>query len=188
MDWNDLKYFLSVARTGSLTQAAIDCQVSPSTVSRRITVLEKCIGTSLFIRHQTGYFLTDIASDIVESARTIENDISALERIISNINHNPSGKVRLAVPENFATYIVIPKLPQFIASYPDIQIEFVTGVNTVGLARNEVDIALRLIRPEKGNLLIKKIGKIDSAIYGSTQYLLHHPVIDQSLSQHAFIT
>jgi molybdenum-dependent DNA-binding transcriptional regulator ModE len=80
LDWNDLRYFLGVARSGSLTQAASDLRVSQSTVSRRISELEESVGMPLFARHQTGYFLTDEGREVLKHAEIVEDSIMALER------------------------------------------------------------------------------------------------------------
>lgn len=80
MDWNDVRYFLTVARTASLTQTASELKVSQSTVSRRIVELEENLGVALFQRHQTGYFLTDEGREVLRHAETVEDSILALER------------------------------------------------------------------------------------------------------------
>ncbi|WP_434777113.1 LysR family transcriptional regulator [Neisseria sp. Ec49-e6-T10] len=186
MDWNDLKYFSHIAKTGSLTNTALKYGVSISTVARRMSALEDGLGLPLFIRHQTGYTLTDAAVNILERVQTIEHELSALERVTNSMNDYPSGVVRLATPDTIATHIIIPALPKFKALYPDITLELITGVGMVGLAGNEVDIALRLVRPQKGNVTVQKIGIMTSAIYGSHQYLQEHPV-NNVLTGHRFV-
>lgn len=96
MDWNDLRFFLGVARTGSLTKTATDLRVSPSTVGRRVTAFERSLGTRLFVHHQTGYFLTDEGRDVLRQAEAIEESYVTLERGASSLDASASGVVPLA--------------------------------------------------------------------------------------------
>jgi DNA-binding transcriptional LysR family regulator len=175
MDWDDLQFLLSVARTGSLTKTGTDLRVSPSTVGRRVASLEKSLGTLLFARQQTGYVLTDQGREVVRRAEAIENGILALERGSANLDSRVSGSVRLATTENLSTYIIIPALDSFARQYPSIRLEVVTGVKTVGLARHEADLALRLVRPERGNLTLRKLGTMSYAVYASRDYIQRCP-------------
>lgn len=178
MDWNDLKYFLAVARSGSLTQAATELAVSQSTVSRRITELEQSIGTILFQRHQTGYFVTDEGGELLCHAERVEESIMALERGAAGLDKKPAGSVRLATSENLATDLIIPALPAFRERYPGICLEIITSTVTAELNRREADIALRVVRPNRGNLKVRRIGHMTYSVYGSRGYLERHPHID----------
>ncbi|MFG1175589.1 LysR family transcriptional regulator [Erwiniaceae bacterium CAU 1747] len=189
MDWNDLRFFLTVARTQSLTKTAAVLKVSQSTVARRIGALESSLHTRLFVHHQTGYFLTDAGQDVLDYAEEVEGKILALESHISGTDMRPAGKVRLATAMTLASHLIIPALPRFNARYPDIVLEVITGINTVSMSRHDADIALRLIRPEQQSLRIRKVGRIGSAVYGSKTYLDRHPTVDGDLQQgRGFIT
>lgn len=175
MDWNDLRYFLAVARTGSLTLASSDLGSSQSTVSRRISELEKSIGTSLFRRHQTGYFLTDGGQEVLRHAELVEDSVMALERAASGLDRSPVGTVRLATSDNLATDLVVPALLAFRERYPGICLEILTGTATTELERREADIALRVVRPTGGNLKIRRVGHMTYSVYGSRDYVERHP-------------
>lgn len=176
MDWNDLRYFLGVARSGSLTCTAAELRVSQSTVGRRIAALEESLGTRLFVHHQSGYFLTDQGREILLQAETVENDITALARGARGLDADASGVVRLATAENLATHLIIPALPRLTERYPNLRLEIVTATETIGLSRHEADMALRLSRPEHGNLTVRKLGTMANAVYGSKDYLRRHPL------------
>lgn len=189
MDWNDLRFFLTVARTQSLTKTASELQVSQSTVSRRIDTIEKSLRTRLFTHHQTGYFLTDAGQNVLKYAEEVEEKVLLLERKISGLDLRPSGTVRLATAETLASYLIIPQLPRFVAQYPDITLEIITGINTVSLSRRDADMALRLVRPEQNSLKIRKVGSMTSAIYGSKKFLELNPAPDSApLEGRNFIT
>jgi DNA-binding transcriptional LysR family regulator len=111
VDWNDLRYFLGVARSGGLTRTASDLRVSQSTVSRRISEFEASLGMTPFARHQTGYFLTDAGSEVLRHAETVEESILALERSATGLDKAPAGTVRLSTSESLATDLIIPAMP-----------------------------------------------------------------------------
>jgi len=178
MDWNDLRYFLAVARTGSLTLASSSLGVSQSTVSRRIGELETSIGTSLFRRHQTGYFLTDEGQEVLRHAELVEDSVMALETGAAGLDRNPVGTVRLATSENLAIDLVIPALAAFRERYPGIRLEILTGTATAELERREADIALRVVRPVRGNLKFRRVGHMTYSVYGSREYVERHPARD----------
>ncbi|WP_186102385.1 LysR family transcriptional regulator [Burkholderia gladioli] len=178
MDWNDLRYFLSVARSGSLTQAAGELKASQSTVSRRIGELEGSLGMSLFARSQTGYVLTDEGREVLRHAEQVEDSILALERGAAGIEKSPVGTVRLATSENLATDLVIPAMPAFRERFPGICLEIITSTVTAELGRREADIALRVVRPTRGNLKVRRIGHMRYSVYGSRDYLARHPAVD----------
>lgn len=188
MDWNDLRYFLCVARGGSLTQAAGELNVSQSTVSRRIGELEASLGVSLFARSQTGYLLTDEGREVLKHAEQVEDGIMALERGAAGIDKTPAGTVRLATSENLATDLIIPAMPTFKARYPGICLEIITSTATAELGRREADIALRVVRPSRGNLKVRRVGHMTYSVYGSRKYLEENPAVEgQPLGGRQFI-
>jgi len=178
VDWNDLKYFLEVARGGSLTRAADVLRVSQSTVGRRIAELESRLATRLFARHQTGYFLTDEGRELLGRAEAAEDNMLAFERGASGLAPAVSGIVRLATTENLATDLVIPALPRFVARHPQLRLEIVTTTATVELGRRDADLALRVVRPSQGNLKMRRLGEMTHGVYGHRDYLARHPARD----------
>ncbi|MDD7998235.1 LysR family transcriptional regulator [Kosakonia radicincitans] len=175
MNWDDLKYFLNVARSGNLTKAAMVLKVSQSTVSRRITELENSLGTRLFERYQTGYFLTDEGQRILRCAVSAEEQIWAVEREAAGINEQVSGTVRLATSDNLATDLIIPSLYILTARHPDLHLDITANTVTVPLGHREADLALRVVRPASGNLKLRQLGQMSYAVYASRRYLEKHP-------------
>jgi DNA-binding transcriptional LysR family regulator len=189
LDWNDLKYFLEVARGGSLTRAADVLRVSQSTVSRRIAELEARLDTRLFARHQTGYHLTDEGRELLGRAEAVEDNMLAFERGASGLSPGVSGLVRLATSDNLASDLVIPALPRFVARHPQLRLEIVTTTAAVELGRRDADLALRLVRPSHGNLKARRLGAMSYGVYGHRDYLARHPApADDPLAGRAMIT
>lgn len=175
MNWDDIRIFLAVVRKGSLTAAGIDVCMSASSVGRHIDELEHRLGAALFLRSQAGYAISDIGLEILADAERAESSVIDIIRKASSSTERLIGTVRVALPENFATHLILPKISQFIEKYPAISLEFVTNVRLANLTRREADIALRLIRPEIGSLVVSRIAQMATALYASSEYLAQNP-------------
>ncbi len=170
MDWNDLAFFLAVARNGSLTAAARILKTSAPTVGRRIALLEELLGVHLFDRRQSGYHLTETGFSLFATAETAENAVLSFEREGIGRDASPSGIVRLAATDDMAALVIAPLLGGFRARYPEVYLEIVAGVGLTDLYRREADIALRATRPSQNDLVIRRIGKVDFALYAARSY------------------
>ena len=170
-DWDDLRFFLAVARTGSLVAAAATLDVGASTVGRRLARLETALGTVLFSHHTTGYALTEQGRALLERATLVETSIGELETVAAGSASEPEGTVRLATAENLANFVIIPALPGFRERWPNIVLEIVTGVAPVNLTRREADLAVRLVRPTSGNVMLRRLGTLGYGLYGSPGYV-----------------
>jgi DNA-binding transcriptional LysR family regulator len=167
MEWDDFKYLLAVARTGSLTGAAQVLKTSAATVGRRIALLEKRLGARMFDRSQTGYALTESGEAIRLKAEEVEEAVLSLEREAFGRDLRASGKVRVATAEDIASFIVAPKLPQFRKTHPGIVVELVSSWDVANLTRRDADVALRTARPTHGDYVIRQAGTWKCALYVS---------------------
>jgi DNA-binding transcriptional LysR family regulator len=170
MEWDDLKHFLAVARTGSLVKAAQALKSSAATVSRRIAALERRLGARLFDRKQTGYLLTESGEAIRLKAEDVEEAVLAVEREALGRDLRPSGKVRVAASDDIATHLITPNLPDFQRRFPDIALELVVGIDLVNLTRREADIALRGVRPTHGDFVVRRVGSWPCGLYAARSY------------------
>ncbi|KAA8997661.1 LysR family transcriptional regulator [Affinibrenneria salicis] len=175
IEWGDVPVFLTLARLGTLTATAQRLKMAPSSVSRHIEHLEQDLGVALFQRSPQGYVLTESAQSIIKHAEVAESAIDDFIRQSSGFAQDVAGTVRIALPENFATQLVIPALPVFQTQYPDLRIEIVSNVRMANLTRREADIAIRLLRPNYGNFVASRIGQMESGLYASSDYLATHP-------------
>jgi DNA-binding transcriptional LysR family regulator len=172
LDWNDLRFFLCVAKGGGLTPAAQQLRVSPATVSRRIDALEQSTGMALFLRRQTGYVLTEEGERLLASALPVEHAVQGLLRQaqLADTEDPWRGTVRIATADAVATAWIAPHLPAFLDAHPGLQIEILTGFNLVNLSRRDADIALRMTRPakdEEGDYVAVRAGAMPFAAYAS---------------------
>jgi DNA-binding transcriptional LysR family regulator len=170
MEWDDFKYFLAVARSGSLTGAARGLKTSAATVGRRILALEGRLGVRLFDRGQTGYALTESGEAIRLKAEEVEEAVLSVEREAFGRDLRASGKVRVATAEDIASFIVAPRLTEFRRSHPGIVLEMVSSWDVVNLTRREADVAIRTVRPTQGDFVVRQVGVWNCALYVCKTY------------------
>lgn len=171
MDWNDLKYFLAVAHGRTLTAAANQLHVSPSTVSRRIENLEAALQVKLFRPKRDGYDLTASGQDLLSSGERAEANIRVFERAALGKEDAQTGPVRIDVPELLGQVVLLPALTPFLLKHPKITLEMHNNVQPTRLAGEEADIVLRLSRPVRGNYHLRKAGTVSFGFYASRKYL-----------------
>ncbi|WNG54500.1 LysR family transcriptional regulator [Archangium gephyra] len=170
-DWNDLRYFLAIAREGTLASAARSLEVDASTVGRRLAALEEELGSKLFDRTPSGLVLTDAGRGIHSAVEEMEAAALAVERRASGEDARLEGVVRITLTEAFAVDIVLPRFATFRERHPGIEVQFLTDYGALDLARREADIAIRLTRPQGDTLVARKVGEIAIAPYASESYL-----------------
>lgn len=163
LNWDDLRLFLPVARSGSLTEAAHLLKVSISTVARRLAQLEADLGLSLFLRSQSGYALTADGQKLLEKAAAVETAILGVNRLADA--GAVSGRVRVALPEGYALHIVLPRLAAFRAQHPAITLDLITGPFRLDLMRRESDLAVRLVKPVENDLVTRRLGAMAHGLY-----------------------
>jgi DNA-binding transcriptional LysR family regulator len=167
LNWDDVRLLLLVARTRSLSAAAVQLGVSPSTVGRRIALLERALGVTLFVRHASGYRLTEDGTSLLEDARRIEDAIVQLQGRSADASAAPRGHVRLATNEALANLLILPRWAEVAPRYPQLVLELMTGAAIQDLYRRDADLALRLVRPEAGGLTVRKLGVQAYAVYAA---------------------
>ncbi len=170
-DWNDARYFLAAARTGSSAHAAALLNVNQSTVSRRIVAMETALNTALFNRTARGLTLREEAETALSLAEDMERAALEMVRRLDSRRNRLEGVVRLTMVEEVAAMWIAPALPEFRRRWPGVRLELLTGNRTFDLARGEADVSLRMMRPREGALFARKIGEYGFAIYGSKAYL-----------------
>jgi DNA-binding transcriptional LysR family regulator len=170
MEWDDIKHFLAVARSGSLTDAARELKSSAATVGRRVAELETKLGARLFDRSQAGYSLTECGEAVRLKAEDIEESVLAIEREAGGRDRRATGRVRLATTDDMAAYLVAPRLADFRRDYPGISLAIVSRLDLANLTRRDADIALRGARPQHGDYVVRRVGRVDFAVYASKAY------------------
>lgn len=189
-DWNDLRYFLAVARHGSTTAAARALQVDQSTVQRRVTEFERRIGQPVMRRTPAGYRLTEFGQQLVPVAEQAVQGLLAFEQHVGQLRRNVGGVVRMTCPEPILQRLTASGLfERFAASYPGVQVEFVVSDRYVDLAAGEADLALRSGDTDDAALVGRKIADSVWAVYGSREYVDRHgqPANVADLARHRLV-
>lgn len=178
LDWDDLRFFLAIVRTGSLSAAARELRVTQSTAGRRLASLESGLGTRLLHRTPDGYVPTLAGEAILGQAERIEREALAVERTVGGRDTLLEGVVRVTAVETLASHVLAPAFCALQAGNPEIGIELLANVRHMSLAMREADIALRLTRFEQHDLVARRIGTMAYGLYASPAYLERHGMPD----------
>jgi DNA-binding transcriptional LysR family regulator len=188
--WDDLRFFLAVARTGSTLAGAKALKVSQTTAARRVAALEEALGLQLFERRQAGYALTPAGEALVAQAEGVERAAGAFAEVAAAQARDASGIVRLTTVEVYATTLLPPLLMALREAHPGIRIELDTTEMPRDLATGEADVALRGGAPvDAPGLVGRRISADPWTVYCSRAYaeanglpataaeLANHPII-----------
>ncbi|MEQ9225716.1 MAG: LysR family transcriptional regulator [Parvibaculum sp.] len=189
-DWNDLRYFLAVARSGTTLAASRDLRVSQSTVARRIVALEEELRLPLFDKRQSGYVLTEAGTALREAAQQAETSMLAFGAKATAQQRGLSGTVRLTTNDLFANVVLVEAMASFSAAFPDLRLEVVVADRFLDLADGEADIALRVgPRPTEPELFGRCLLIDNWSFYCSRSYAdLHgHPKSAEELGTHTIV-
>jgi DNA-binding transcriptional LysR family regulator len=188
-DWNDLRYFLAVARTGSTIAAAKALGWSQSTVQRRLARLERQLGCKLVERHPTGYRLTALGEDLRRYAEEVEEAVAVFERHLAASDKRLTGTVRVTCPEGLVDPLLTPLVDAFQARYPGLRVDLIVTERFLDLSKGEAEIAVRGGEPRDPVLIGRKIADNPWAVYASRSYIERHgrPERPEDINHHAII-
>lgn len=122
LDWDDLRVFLAVADAKSVNKAAATLLLVPSSVSRRIEDLEERLEVKLFNRSKTGMTLTDAGDDLRDKALSMQRFADDIERSVRARDRKEEGLVTISAPDGIGTLWLAPRVADFLARNPKIQI------------------------------------------------------------------
>lgn len=171
MNWDDLRLFLAVARTGSISGAANQLGVQHSTVSRRMRQFEEKLGARLIERKKSGYELTQAGENLKDAATRIEREIIAVDGTLHGKDTNLFGPLRVTAINNMAASILMPMFASFSEKYPQVKLHIMVSNVDASLSQREADVAIRLTNSPTDTLIGKRIVTVASTIYGSRDYL-----------------
>ncbi len=165
-DWDDVRYFLAVARQGSLSAAARLLGVNHSTVLRRIAGLEAALGVRLFDKLPRGYVLTAAGEDLHRTALSMEETYAAASRRLSGRDAQLHGTLRVTTVDIMAMHVLPRHLVAFRALHPGIRVDVTVAEASLSLTRREADVAIRLIAEPPDNLVGRALSGLAFAPYG----------------------
>jgi len=189
-DWNDLRYFLAVARHRSTLAAGRALKLSQSTVQRRLAELERRLGRKLVKRHPTGYRLTELGEEMLPYAERVEQAVLAFQQHVDAAKRDVLGVIRVTCPEPLVYRITQSSLlDRFHARYPGLRVEFVMSDKYLDLAKGEADVALRSGDTTDDELVGRKIADSIWAVYAGRKYIERHGRPDrvEDLARHSLV-
>ncbi|WP_227267879.1 LysR family transcriptional regulator [Roseobacter weihaiensis] len=176
-NWDDLRLFLAVARTQSLSGAGRLLRLDPATLGRRMQKLEAALQATLFSKSPQGYALTDAGAALLLRAEQAETAMRAAVADIPAQGDRLKGQIRIGAPDGAANYL----LPQVCAAIalenPDLEIQIVALPRVFNLSRREADMAIGVSAPTAGRLIVQKITDYHLHLAASEAYLSTNPPI-----------
>lgn len=175
MDWEDLRYFLAVARGGSMSAAARALKVDHATVGRRLTALEASLDVRLVDRLPRSSRLTALGREVHDRAAAMEAEAHGIARLAKAAHAPLVGRITLSAAPVLVAPLLARHLARFHEAYPDILLSLRAQGQQVSLSRRDADVALRLIRPEEAGDVTRRVGRMAFGLYAHRDYLRRHP-------------
>lgn len=183
---NDMALFVEVVKVRSFRRAAEAMQMPNSTLSRRISGLEKAIGLRLLHRTTRKIELTEAGQLYYDRCRRIVDEARLAHEQLGEMLADPTGLLRASLPVDFATAYLAPHIAEFARRYPRISFDFDLTPRQVDLISEPVDVVIRMGEPADSNLIARKLATLPRLLYASPRYLELHGEPDEpdQLSAH----
>ncbi|MEM7097488.1 MAG: LysR family transcriptional regulator [Pseudomonadota bacterium] len=169
-NWDDLKAFLAVARSGTLRGGAQSISANHTTLKRKLSQLEERMGTRLFDRSNLGLVLTQTGEELLPHAQRVEEEMLIAARAIVGRDAQPSGTVYLTLPHGLAMTSIMDDLAAFSERYGDITLNLNFTNDVADLTRREADVSLRVAYDVNEQLVGRKLVQMSQAAYCSRGY------------------
>ncbi|MGE6194950.1 LysR family transcriptional regulator [Aeromonas media] len=184
INWDDARFFLALARRGSLRRAGLELGVDQATVGRRVGLFEQQLGAKLFIRTPRHYRLSPLGETLLPQAQAMAQAALAMDRAASL--GELEGEICIATTDTLAQGFVLPAFSLLRQRHPGIRLKLLTAVSVSDIPNQEADLAIRSLRPEQGDLVVKRLATIKMGLYASPDYLARRgtPHSGQALHQH----
>lgn len=167
MNWDDLRFFLAVARSKSLTEAGRRLGVSQPTVSRRLAAMEARLGVGLFERGAQGHALSAAGSDILETVEHVEEEITSIGRRVYGHDGRLSGSLRITCTDVMANHYLIDRLARFATDHPGVELSLNCSLQHLSLTRHEADVAVRITNQPPETLVGRRLAKVAIGVYAA---------------------
>jgi DNA-binding transcriptional LysR family regulator len=189
MDWDNLRFFLEVARSGTLVAAARRLGVDHTTVARRLRALEQQVGATLFTRDADGHRLTEAGQALLPGAEAMARAAQQIAPAPPAADGGPRGVVRLGATEGFGTVMLAPELARLTLQHPGLTLDLLALPRLVQLSRREADIVISLERPQRDTVVVTRLADYALHLYGERSYLARRPLVQrrEDLRHHAFV-
>lgn len=177
VEWDDMRFFLAVARAGRFNAAAQALGVDQATVGRRIARLEERLGAPLFQRNADGLTPSDEGLRLLPAAEQMEKGALAAVDAIDARDESLSGAVRIGAPVGAASHLLADGAVALSRAHPKLELQIVALPVQHSLSKREADLAITVTPPEHGRLLQRKIAAYRLRVYAAEGYLANRPAI-----------
>lgn len=189
MNWEDLKYFVFVARGKTLEHAAHALKVDKATISRRIKRLEESLGKTLFERSRKGFTLTSQGEKLYKGVQQVDFELSKIENDKPETPDFITGNIRISVAEGFGATLMVEAISTFHKAHPYIEIDLVSGSGFLSLSRREADMAISLSKSKSRLIHSKPLVNYKLGLYAHKDYPRLAEILEVSdLSDHTLIS
>ena len=175
LDWNDLRFVLETARNGGTSGAARALGVNHATVARRISAAEAALGERLFDRLPSGYVPTEAGLEAVRTAEAMAQLDSELDLKIAARDDRIKGRLRVTAPQLLIQRVLGDILADFVASYPEVDLELVATNDPLNLAQREADVAIRFSHDPPEALVGRRFIEQKGAVYATPDFVARDP-------------
>ncbi|MEZ0232749.1 MAG: LysR family transcriptional regulator [Methylophilaceae bacterium] len=184
---NDLLLFARVVDDGSFTKAAENLNIPKSTLSRRVAALESQLGERLLLRTTRKLTVTDFGNAVLLHAHQVTAEVDATLALTQHRQLEPSGRLRISMPGDFAVDVLGELITDFIKRYPAIALEIDISPRRVDIIGENFDLAIRIGNlPDDASLAARRIAVFSMGLYASPAYLKRHgtPPEPEALMEH----
>lgn len=179
LDWDDLRVYLAVARSGSIRGAAKLIGKTHATVSRHIRSLEATLGSPLFERKREGQCLTVLGQRIMPLVQKVEDNVASIDRVAFSVDTGLAGSVKLSLSESLYTALLYKPIDDFMRLYPMIDLEIIASDQLSSLALRDADVVIRITKEPPDMAYGRKLAASPLAVYASQDYLSDRPKLDR---------
>jgi DNA-binding transcriptional LysR family regulator len=166
--------FSQVLEEGSFSGAARKLGRSKSSVSREVSALERRLGAQLLRRTTRRMSLTEVGEVFLEGCKRVVEEAESTEHSVGQLQHDPSGEIRIAAPMSFGHLQLAPRLGRFLGRYPNIRVDVDLTDRRVDLVHERFDLSVRISQPREQSYVIRRLANIHALVCASPGYLAAH--------------
>ncbi|MCZ6452899.1 MAG: LysR family transcriptional regulator [Alphaproteobacteria bacterium] len=179
MDWDKLRIFHAVAEAGSFTHAGDSLHLSQSAISRQISSLEDSLSCRLFHRHARGLLLTEQGELLYRTVHEVYAKLTMAEAQLNDAQDRPQGPLKITTAVGLGSLWLTPRIREFIDLYPDIEVTLITSDEELDVSMREADCAIRLTQPTQPDLIQRRLTRVNTHVFASSDYLQQHGMPDR---------
>ncbi len=179
MDWDKLRIFHAVAEAGSFTHAGDSLHLSQSAISRQISSLEDSLSCRLFHRHARGLLLTEQGELLYRTVHEVYAKLTMAEAQLNDAQDRPQGPLKITTAVGLGSLWLTPRIREFIDLYPDIEVTLITSDEELDVSMREADCAIRLTQPTQPDLIQRRLTRVNTHVFASSEYLQQHGMPDR---------